>query len=84
MPTLDALLLFQFLDPAAGPTRLQVVVFGLLFDLSGTLVNLGVALAASRATGWLRRNPGSAAAAQRVSGAVFVALGLRLAFAARK
>jgi threonine/homoserine/homoserine lactone efflux protein len=74
----------QFLDPAAGPAWLQIVVLGLLFNLSGTLVNLGVALAASRATGWLRRNPGTAAAARRVSGAVFVGLGVRLALASRK
>jgi threonine/homoserine/homoserine lactone efflux protein len=56
----------QFVDPARGRPAAQIVALGLLFDTSGTLVNLGVAVLASR-----------------VTGGVFVGLGLRLAVAGR-
>ena len=71
----------QFADPARGALWWQFIVLGALFNLSGTLVNLTVALVAStthrlasggeRAGRWLRR----------LSAAVFVGLGARLAIA---
>jgi threonine/homoserine/homoserine lactone efflux protein len=69
----------QFADPARGALWWQFVLLGALFNLSGTFVNLTVALVASttqrltsggeRAGRWLRR----------LSAAVFVGLGARLA-----
>ncbi|HUQ99250.1 MAG TPA: LysE family translocator, partial [Gemmatimonadaceae bacterium] len=50
----------QFIDPSRGNPALQVVALGLLFDTSGTIVNLGVALGSSRAAASLRRNTRSA------------------------
>jgi threonine/homoserine/homoserine lactone efflux protein len=73
----------QFVDPARGRPAAQIVALGLLFNTSGTLVNLGVAVLASRATGWLRRRDREARLLQRVTGGVFVGLGLRLAVAGR-
>jgi threonine/homoserine/homoserine lactone efflux protein len=71
----------QFADPARGPLWSQLLLLGVLFNLSGTLINLAVALVASSvlrfATGgvrtgfWLRR----------LSAAVFISLGARLALA---
>jgi threonine/homoserine/homoserine lactone efflux protein len=74
----------QFVDPARSSPAGQIVVLGLLFNTSGTLVNLGVAVLASRATGWLRRRDREARLLQRVTGGVFIALGLRLAAAGRR
>lgn len=71
----------QFVDPARGSTALQVVALGLLFDTTGTLVNLAVALASSHAANKLR---GPSMILQRVTGGIFVALGLRLAYAGVK
>jgi threonine/homoserine/homoserine lactone efflux protein len=76
----------QFVDPSRGNPALQVVALGLLFDLSGTLVNLAVALASSRVADRLRRaeEPGGAGRMiQRVTGGLFIALGARLAYGAR-
>lgn len=73
----------QFVDPARGGTAGQVVVLGLLFDLTGTTVNLAVALASSRAAARLRAPSAGALALQRVTGCVFIALGARLAYTAR-
>ena len=74
----------QFVDPARGSAGLQVLGLGLLFDASGTLVLLAVALGASRAAGRLRRSAGAARWLERVTGVLFVGLGLRLAIAGRR
>lgn len=66
-----------------APTR-QVIALGLLFDTSGTLVNLAVALGASGASDRLRRNSRAAHAMERAIGALFVGLGVRLAVAGRR
>ena len=70
----------QFVDPAAGA---PVVFLGLLFNVQGTLVNVAVALLASRTTHWLRSSERGVAILQRVTGALFVALGARLAASSR-
>jgi threonine/homoserine/homoserine lactone efflux protein len=66
----------QFIDPQGSAFR-QTVTLGLLFDASGTLVNIAVALAASKAGAFLP------ARMKYVTGGVFVALGLRLAIPER-
>jgi threonine/homoserine/homoserine lactone efflux protein len=74
----------QFIDPSKGNPALQVVALGLLFDTTGTLVNLGVAIGASRAAATLRRTSRAATVMQRLTGTLFIALGVRLAFAGRR
>ena len=71
----------QFIRADGWSPAAQIVALGLLFNTSGTIVNVMVALAASRATTWLRCNRGTARYLQRVTGLVFVGLGLRLALA---
>jgi threonine/homoserine/homoserine lactone efflux protein len=66
----------QFIDQHGSAFR-QTVSLGLLFDASGTLVNVAVALAASKAGAFLP------ARMRYVTGGVFVALGLRLAIPER-
>lgn len=74
----------QFVDPARGSTALQVIALGLIFDTSGTLVNLIVAIGSSRAAERLRKPGRAAAMMQRVTGVVFLGLGLRLAWSVRR
>ena len=75
----------QFVDPSRGSAAAQIVALGLLFDMSGTLVNVAVALGASGATARMRRGgadagAGRGGAALRVlTGVVFIGLGVRLA-----
>src|SRR3954469_21087525 len=71
----------QFVDPAAGPAVAQIVLLGLLFDVQGTVVNVAVALLASGTTRRLRANTRVLSVLQRLTGAIFVALGARLALA---
>lgn len=72
----------QFIDPAAANKALAFVMLGLVFNLTGTGWNLMVAWAAARAAAvpavrsarlWL----------DRALGALFVALGVRLALSER-
>src|SRR5215475_9971076 len=75
----------QFVDIiTAGPPIPQIVFLGLLFNVQGTLVNLGIALLASRTTAWLRRSEHRISVLRRVTGAVFVALGARLAISTNR
>ena len=73
----------QFVDPARGSVPAQLLLLGVLFNVSGTLVNLAVALAASGAGQWGRSRLGSSALLQRLTGVVFVGLGVRLALQRR-
>ena len=74
----------QFVDPARGSVPAQLLLLGVLFNVSGTLVNLAVALAASGAGQWGRSRLGSSALLQRLTGVVFVGLGVRLALQQRR
>jgi threonine/homoserine/homoserine lactone efflux protein len=71
----------QFVDASRGNPAMQVVALGLLFDTTGTLVNLAVAIGSSRAAARLRA---PSVWLQRATGGIFVALGVKLAFAARR
>ena len=70
----------QFVDPARGDAALQIVALGLLFDFSGTLVNVAVALLASGAAARLRADGRAAGWLRRASGVLFIGLGARLAW----
>lgn len=74
----------QFVDPARGNPALQVVALGLLFDTTGTLVNLAVAIGSSRAAARLRSGGRAAGTLQKLTGILFIGLGLRLALASRR
>ena len=81
----------QFVDPARGSPAAQIAALGLLFDTSGTIVNVLVALGASGSVGWLRARRGGAAGPgagtvllRRITGFLFIGLGARLALSARR
>lgn len=73
----------QFVDPAKGPVALQIILLGLLFNTSGTLVNIGVALLASRAGQWSRSRFAAPSAMRWLTGGIFIGLGARLALLGR-
>jgi len=61
-----------------GSAFAQTVKLGLIFDCSGTIVNVIVALAASSAGDALRRRIGEASVFRWLTGGVFIGLGLRM------
>lgn len=68
----------QFVDAAAGPVWLQLLVLGSLQKLSGFVVLGGVALASGTVGRWLQRWPAMLSWQHRFTGAVMLALAARL------
>ena len=68
----------QFVDAAAPSKALAFLLLGLLFDLNGTIWNLGVAAVAAR-MGRALRTSALSAWISRTLGGMFIYLGVRLA-----
>lgn len=73
----------QFARPENGSVVAQLILLGLLFNLSGTIVNLLVALSAGYAGSRFRRAEASTPMFHRATGTIFILLGLRLALERR-
>ena len=74
----------QFVARDGGPAWVQILILGLAFDLSGTLVNALVAFGGGRPAERLRRQPVIGRAMGWLSGGVMGALALRLAWPERR
>lgn len=76
----------QFIDAGAPGQAMALLVLGTLFNLGGTAVNLVVALAASGVAAGLARGDARGRLGpwlQRLAGAMFVGLGVKLALSSR-
>lgn len=73
----------QFVDGEGASRAFAFVVLGVLFTVSGTVVNAVVALMAGRLSRGLAGQGRIGAWLQRAAGALFVGLGLRLALSGR-
>jgi threonine/homoserine/homoserine lactone efflux protein len=73
----------QFVDARRGSVALQILFLGVVFNLGGTLVNLGVAYAGGTLGDLLRRSPRFAVVQKWFTGMVFIGLGARLAWQRR-
>ena len=70
----------QFVDSAAKTSvAAQMIGFGLLFMLQTVVIFSLIGLSAGAIGAWLKRRPGIAVWLDRLAGATFVALGLRVA-----
>jgi threonine/homoserine/homoserine lactone efflux protein len=74
----------QFVDPTRGHIPLQLLILGLLFNITSLAVDTSVALLASLLGTWLKRRSGAAKLIHWLTGSVLVGLGVRLAFSGRK
>jgi threonine/homoserine/homoserine lactone efflux protein len=74
----------QFVDPSRGSAAMQIVILGLIFDTSGTVVNTIVALATSGAADRVRVNSRLGEILHKFTGVVFIGLGVRIAYASRR
>ena len=71
----------QFIDPDRGPVALQTALLGLLFIAVGMVSDATYALAAGTLGARLRAHPRFAHRRQRLSGGIYVGLGVTAAFA---
>ena len=69
----------QFADPGRGSLTVQIMLFGALFMLATLIVFGSIAWSAGLLGAWLRRSKRVQLIMNRLAGAVFVALALRLA-----
>ena len=74
----------QFVDPSRGAPNLQMLVLGLLFQVTGVPTNLAVALAGGSLAALIARHPLWASLQRWCSCAVLIALGVRLALSDRR
>ncbi len=69
----------QFADPARGSVAVQIILLGSAFALIGLLTDSGYALAAGMLGRWLARNPAIQRVQQRISGTIYLGLGVATA-----
>ncbi|HVQ15324.1 MAG TPA: LysE family translocator [Vicinamibacterales bacterium] len=72
-------LLPQFIEPDSASKTLAFLTLGLTFVMTGTLWCLVLALGAARLRQFFRGNPRMRTTIDRVTGGLFIALGIRLA-----
>src|SRR5579859_1561689 len=74
----------QFVNAARGPVAFQIAILGLIFNVGGTLVNIGVAFFAGHIGNRLRQSTRAARLQRWFTGSIFIGLGIRLGLASRK
>ena len=74
----------QFVDPTRGHVALQLLILGLLFNITSLAVDTSVALLASLVATWLKRRSRAAKLIHWLTGSALVGLGVRLAFSGRQ
>ena len=74
----------QFVDSTQGRVPLQLLILGLLFNITSLAVDTSVALLASLLGSWLKRRSPVAKLISWLTGSVLVGLGVRLAFSGRQ
>ena len=70
----------QFVDPARGSSLAQFLLLGLIFNVTGTIVNGAVGIGAGSVREALKANKRLARGLGYLSGTVFLVLAARLAF----
>jgi threonine/homoserine/homoserine lactone efflux protein len=74
----------QFIDPARGSAFMQFIVLGLIFNVSGNIVNLAVAVFFGRIGDWLSHHPRVWHYQRWFTASVLGVLALHLALSARR
>ena len=74
----------QFVDPAHGDPSTQMLVLGLLFQITGVPTNLAVALAGGSLAGLIARHPFWARVQRWCASTLLIGLGIRLALSDRR
>lgn len=74
----------QFIHPETGSTALQILVLGLWFNLSGTIVNIIVAMLFGRLGNWLADKLTFIKWQNKITGLLLVGLGIKVALSLRR
>lgn len=74
----------QFIDMKSTDIHWQILFLGTWFNVSGTLVNIAVSLLFGKIAKWLSNSPRFVLWQERITGAVLIALGIKVALGSRK
>ncbi len=70
----------QFINTQNQSIGLQILLLGLWFNISGTIVNFGVAWAFGKAGNFLKQYPAFSFWQNKITGGILILLGLKVAF----
>jgi threonine/homoserine/homoserine lactone efflux protein len=74
----------QFVDQTRGYIPLQLIILGLVYNITGLAVDSSVAYLSSFLGQWLKNRLGAARFLRWLTGGTFIGLGVRLAFSQRQ
>jgi threonine/homoserine/homoserine lactone efflux protein len=74
----------QFIDPASPFLKIQLFTLGIWFNLQSTIILIIVAVVLGRVNGFFKQNPKIWLIQEKVTGAILIVLGIKLALAAKK
>ena len=74
----------QFIHPEKANTALQILLLGLWFNFSGTIVNIIVALLFGKLGNWLADKQAFIKWQNKITGLLLVGLGIKVALSSRK
>ena len=74
----------QFIHPEKGNAGMQVLLLGLWFNFSGTIVNMIVALLFGKLGNWLADKQGLVQWQHKITGVLLIGLGIKIALSSRK
>jgi len=74
----------QFINVRQSNTAWQILFLGTWFNVGGTLVNIFVSLLFGRVGKWLSNSPTFIQWQERVTGAILIALGIKVALSSKK
>lgn len=69
----------QFTDQSRGEISIQIIMLGAVFMITAFIIFSGIAWAASRIGGWLKRSKRAQTSINRLAGTIFILLACRLA-----
>lgn len=78
------LFLPQFVNPASGAFRIQLLILGFWFALQGTLILIAVAFILDRIKDFFGKNPKIWMVQEKITGVILIGLGVKLAITGRK
>ncbi len=74
----------QFIHPEKGNTSMKIILLGLWFNISGTMVNSIVAILFGKLGNWLADKQAFIKWQNKVTGLLLVSLGIKVALSSRK
>ena len=74
----------QFIHPEKGNTAMQILLLGLWFNFSGTIVNSTVAILFGKLGNWLADKQSFIKWQNKITGLLLVGLGIKVALSSRK